>query len=139
MLTSVALSYVSMLENVDVYIFFLFLQLYLKRFYNIKYSYLIKISCALMYEFKYAYQISVSIIMSRDQLGYSWPSLATSPYRPLLSADPQGYIPYRHRASVCRFELDVQPLLVHVQGSTGIHHSRARPYFSSSFPSVWFV
>ena len=27
----------------------------------------------------------------------------TSPYRPLLPAGPQGYIPYRHRAAVCMF------------------------------------
>ena len=57
----------------------------------------------------------------------------------LLSSDPQGYIPYRHRAAVCRFELDVLPLLVHVKESTGVHHSRFRPYFSSSVRRVWFV
>ena len=54
--------------------------------------------------------------MSRYHHGYSWPSLTTPPYRSLLSADPQGYILYRHRATVCRFELDVLPLLVHVKG-----------------------
>ena len=43
-------------------------------------------------------------------------TLATPPYHPLLSANPQGYIPYRHRAAVCKFELDVLPLLVHVKG-----------------------
>ena len=47
--------------------------------------------------------IIIIIIMSRYQHGYSWPSLATPSYRPLLSADPQGYIPYRHRAAACRF------------------------------------
>ena len=77
--------------------------------------------------------------MSRYQHGYSWQSLATPPNRPLLSADPQGYIPYWHRAAVCRFKLDVLPLLVHVPGSTWVHHSWARPYFSSSVPCVWFV
>ena len=45
--------------------------------------------------------------------GYPWPSLTTLPYRPLFSADPQGYIPYRHRAAVCRFKLVVLPLHVH--------------------------
>ena len=60
--------------------------------------------------------------MSRYQHGYSWLSLATPPYRPLFSADPQGYILYRHRAAVCRFELDVLLLLVHVKESTGVHH-----------------
>ena len=64
----------------------------------------------------------IIITMSRYQHGYSCSSLATPPYRPLLSADPQGYIPYRHRAAVCRFELDIQPLPVHVKGSTGVHH-----------------
>ena len=33
--------------------------------------------------------------------------LKLPPYRLLLSADPQGYIPYVHRAAVCRFELYV--------------------------------
>ena len=33
----------------------------------------------------------IIIIMSRYQHGYSWSSLSTPPYRPLLSADPQGY------------------------------------------------
>ena len=45
--------------------------------------------------------------MSRYQQGYFWPSLATSPYSPLLPTGPQGYIPYRHRAAACRFKLDV--------------------------------
>ena len=31
-------------------------------------------------------------------------SLSTPPYRPSLSAGPQGYIPYRHRAAVCMFQ-----------------------------------
>ena len=39
-------------------------------------------------------------------------------YRQLLSLDPQGYIPYRYRAAVCRFELDGLPLLVLVKVST---------------------
>ena len=58
--------------------------------------------------------------MSVYQHGYSRPSLPTPPYRLFLSADPQGYIPYRHRAAVYSFELDVPPLLVHVKGSTGV-------------------
>ena len=32
----------------------------------------------------------------------------------------QGYILYRYKAVVCRFELVVLPLLVHVKGSTGV-------------------
>ena len=79
--------------------------------------------------------IIIIIIMSHYQHGYFWPSLATPPYRPLLLAGPQ----YRHRAAVCKFEQDVLPLLVHVKGSTGVHHLRARPYLSSSVPHVWFV
>ena len=63
--------------------------------------------------------------MSRYQHRYSRPSLATPTYRLLLLADPQGYILYQHRAAVCGFELDVLPLLVHVKGSTGVHHSQA--------------
>ena len=43
-------------------------------------------------------------------------------YRLLLLAGLQDYTPYPHRAAVCRFELVVLPLLVHVKGSTGVHH-----------------
>ena len=70
----------------------------------------------------------IIIILLHYQHGYSCLSLslATPSYCPLLSAVPQGYIPYQHRAAVCRFELDVLPLLVHVKGSTGVHHSRAQ-------------
>ena len=49
-------------------------------------------------------------------------SLETPTYRPLLPAGLQDYIPYRRRAAVCRFVLVVLPLLVHVKGSTGVHH-----------------
>ena len=56
------------------------------------------------------------MIMSCYQHRYSRSSLATPPYRPLLSADPQGYIPNQHIATVCRFKLDVLSLLVHVRG-----------------------
>ena len=72
------------------------------------------------------------IIMSRYQHAYPWPSLATPPYRPLWPAGVPGYIPYRHIAAVCRFELVVLPLLGHVKGSTGVHHLWTRPYLSSS-------
>ena len=61
------------------------------------------------------------------------------PYRPLLLAGLLDYIQYLLRAAVCMFELDVLPLLVPAKGSTGVHHLRARPYFSSSVPHVWFV
>ena len=44
--------------------------------------------------------------MSHYQYGYFCPSFATLLYSPLLPADPQGYIPNRHGAAVCRFELD---------------------------------
>ena len=46
--------------------------------------------------------IYILIIMSRHQRRYPRPSLATPPYRPLLPAGLQGYIPYRHRTAVCR-------------------------------------
>ena len=49
--------------------------------------------------------IIIIIIISRYQHGYPWPSLATPPYRPTLPAGLHGYIPYRHRAAVCRSEL----------------------------------
>ena len=83
--------------------------------------------------------ITIIIIMWRYQHGYIWPSLATPPYRPLLPAGFQGYVPYRHRAAECRFELVVLPLHVHVKVFTGVHHLWARPYFSGSVLHVWFV
>ena len=73
------------------------------------------------------------------QHGYPWPSLTTPPYRPLLLTGPQGYILYLHWAAVCRFELVILPLLVHVRGSTGVHDLWACPYFSSSVLHVWLV
>ena len=69
------------------------------------------------------------IIMSCRQHGYPWPSLATALYRSSLLASPQGYIPYPHRAPVCRFELVVLLLLGHVRGSIGVHHLWARLCF----------
>ena len=54
--------------------------------------------------------IYIIIIMSRHQQGYPWPSPATPLYRLSLLAGRQGYIPYRHRAVVCRFYLVVMPL-----------------------------
>ena len=60
-------------------------------------------------------------------------------YRLQLPAGLQGYILYRHRAVVCKLELVVLPLLVHVKGSTGVCRLWVRPYFSSCVPYVWFV
>ena len=68
--------------------------------------------------------IIIIINMSYHQHGYPWPFLTIPSYRPLLPAGLKCYIPYRHRATVCRFELVVLPLLVHVKGSTGVHHFR---------------
>ena len=81
----------------------------------------------------------IIIIKSRHQHGYPWPSLTTPLYRPLLPAGLQEYIPYRHRAAVCRLWLVVLPLLVHVKGSTAVHRLWARSYFSGSVLHVWFV
>ena len=47
--------------------------------------------------------IIIIIITSPHQHGYSWSSLATLLYSPLLPAGLQGYILYQHRAAVCRF------------------------------------
>ena len=85
------------------------------------------------------FQVLLIIIMSRHQHGYPWSSLATTPYRPSLSAGLQGYIPYRHRAAICRFELIALPLLGHVKGSTRVHHLWARLNFSSNVPHVRFI
>ena len=83
--------------------------------------------------------VYIMITMLCNQCRYPWPFLATLFYRPLLPADLQSYISYWHRAAVCRFYLVVQPLLVHVKDSTGVHHLWVHPYFSSSVPHVWFV
>ena len=72
-----------------------------------------------------AFCIIIIIIMLRHQYGYPWPSLATPPYCPLLLACLQGYILYRHRAAVCRFQLVILSLLVHVKESTGISGFRS--------------
>ena len=48
------------------------------------------------------------------------------------------YILYQHRAVAYRFLLVVQPLLVHVKGSTRVHHLWVRPYFYSSVPHVCY-
>ena len=88
---------------------------------------------------RYDIIIIIIIIMSRHQHGYPLPSLAIPLYHPLLLAGLQEYIPYRHRAAVCRFELVVLPLLDHVKGSTGVCHLWGRPYFSSSVLYIWFV
>ena len=42
-------------------------------------------------------------------------------------------------AAVCRFELVILTLHVHVKGTTEECHLRIRPYFSSSDRDVWFV
>ena len=56
------------------------------------------------------------IIILCHQHGYPRPFLATTPYRLSLQAGPQGYIPYPHRASVCRFKLVALLLLGHARG-----------------------
>ena len=55
--------------------------------------------------------------MSYRLHGYPWPSLTTPPYRSSLLGGSQGYIPYPHRAAVCRFELVALLLFGHVRGS----------------------
>ena len=81
----------------------------------------------------------IFIIMSCRQHGYPRPSLATSPYRSSLLADPQGYILYPYIAAVRRFELVSLLLIGHMCGSIGVHHLWARPCFSSSALHVWFI
>ena len=83
-------------------------------------------------------KFQVIIIMSYNQHGYPWPSLATSPYHSSPPAGLQGYILCLHIAAVCRFELVVLLLLGHMWGSIGVHHLRPHPCFSSSVLRVWF-
>ena len=94
-------------------------------------------SCTLIHE-NYCFDIII-IIMSCRQHGYSWRSLATSPYRSSPPAGLQGYILCPHIVAVCKFELVVLLLHGHMRGSIGVHHLWARPCFSSSVPRVWFV
>ena len=65
---------------------------------------------------------NVIIIMSYRQHRSPWASLVTRLYHPSLPVGLQGYILYRHRAVVYRFELIVLPFVVHVKGSTGVCH-----------------
>ena len=61
--------------------------------------------------------------MSCHQRGYPRPSLATPPYRTLLPAGFQGYIPYRHRTAVCRGWLAFARLYEGVHRSTSLMSS----------------
>ena len=88
---------------------------------------------------KYSYLIIIIIILPCHHHGYPWPSLATPPYRSSVSAGPQGYNMYPHRAAVYRFELVTLLLFGHVKESIGVYHLWARPCFSSSVLHVWFV
>ena len=53
--------------------------------------------------------IIIIIIMSYHLHWYPRPSLPTPPCRPLLPVAFRGYIPYLHRAAVCRFVLVARP------------------------------
>ena len=79
----------------------------------------------------------IIIIMSCRQHGYPRPSLVIPLNRSSLLAGPQGYIPYPHRATVCRFELVA--LLLYMRGSIRVHHLWVLPCFSNSVLRVWFV
>ena len=94
---------------------------------------------SMTYIYIYIYTcIIIIIIMWRYQHRYFWPSLANSPYHLLLLAGPAGYIQYRHRDAECRFELDVQPVLVYVKGSIGVHHLRVPPYvLCTNIEKIW--
>ena len=87
---------------------------------------------------KWIIEIIIIIVNSRCQHGSPWPSSATRLYRPSLPVGLQGYILYWHRAVVYRFSLVVQPLLVHVKGSTWVSRLWVRSYFCSSIPHVWW-
>ena len=56
----------------------------------------------------------------------------------IASGMSSGLHPVSSR-SCCKFELVVLLLIGHMRGSTGVHHLRARPCFSSSVRHVWFV
>ena len=71
--------------------------------------------------------INCIIIMSFRQHGYSWLSLATSPYHSSPLAGLQGYIPNPQIAAVCMFELGILLLLGYMWGSIGVLYLWARP------------
>ena len=75
--------------------------------------------------------IIIIIIMPCHWHGYTWPSLATSPYYSSPLAGLQCYIPYPHIAAVSMFELVVLLLLGHMRWSTGVHHLWPRLCMSS--------
>ena len=89
------------------------------------------------YIYIYIY-IYIIIIMSCHQYGYPWPSLTTLPCHSSLLAGPKGYIPYPHRAAVCRFARVTLLLLGYVRWSIGKYDLWARTCFSSSVLHVWF-
>ena len=81
------------------------------------------------------------IILSYHHHGYPDPSLATPPYRSSLPVGSQGYIPYPHRAAVCRFELVALLLLDHVKGSHAAinQETKFRKWFHISFLVYSFI
>ena len=85
------------------------------------YIYIYIILYIYIYILYYIY-IYIYIILSCHRHGYSWPFLATYPYRSSLPVGPQGYTPHPHRAAVYRFELVALLLLGHVKGSRGVDH-----------------
>ena len=87
----------------------------------------------------YIYIYIIIIIKTCRQHGYTWPSLATFPYRSSPPAGLLGYIPCPHVAAVCKFGLVVLLLLGHMWGSIEVRHLRARLCFSSSVRRVWLV
>ena len=97
------------------------------------------ISILSLWELFQVYHLQLVTLPTLYSTIFSWLSLATPPYHPLLPAGPQGYIPYQYRAAVCRFELVILPLHVHVKDSKGVHHFWTHPYFSSNVPHVWFI
>ena len=99
------------------YMQFFFIQIYYQAENAFQISY-----CSNQVQGSFHLYFILIIIMSRHQCGYPRSSFATPPYRPLLPTGFQGYILYLHRAAVCRFELVVLLLLIHVKGSTGVHH-----------------
>ena len=145
-------SHLSVCSYFSSFLFSFFLSFFLSHFLSFFYSLSVSLSLSLsvpIYHYFYfltlSFHLPLSVPLNLFIYIYiyiilsCWPSLATPPYRSSLMAGPLGYIPYPHRAAVCRFELVVLLFLDHVSETIGEHHLWAPPCFSSSVLHVWFV
>ena len=111
-------------------ILFISMHLYISLLYPV-HIYLLH-SVNLSIDQSHSVYIYIIIMMTCRQLGYPWPSLATSLYHSSPPAGLQGYILCPHIVAECKFELVVLLLHGHMWGSIGVHHLYIYIYISYS-------